>query len=328
MKSARQQKLQQWLNESLGTVSIELVPLQNDASLRCFYRINTAPTTVLMDAALDAKNQEFLTATKLLQSHDIQTPKIFCHDLSLGLFQVEDFGDNLLFNYVTDAHIEKFLIKAVDVILKLQTIPTNALVNPQIFDGDFIQRELHLFSEWFISQYVELQLTSDQQLIMDETYRTIQEILLSQPYLSMHRDFHCKNIMVLPDQSLGILDFQDLMIGPVTYDLMSLLKDCYVTWPDSTIEKLLQYFYQSAGQRFAFKNYDDFVFYFDVSGLQRHLKVLGGFSKIYFTRANDFYLQYFDRILAYIVQVTAKYPQFDPFNRILTTVIIPQLFKV
>lgn len=323
----RQQELQQWINGCLGGTSVELTPLQNDASLRRFYRLNTVPTTVLMDAAADLKNQALLEATVLLQSNGIKTPKIFYHDLAIGLFQLEDFGDDLLLNYIGKAAIEPFLHQAVSIILKIQSIPTEELANLQVFDKVFIERELNLFTEWFVDKYIELQLSTPQQTIIDTMFDTIGHILLSQPYVAMHRDFHCGNIMVLPDQTLGILDFQDLMLGPLTYDLISLLKDRNIACSPDIFEKVLQEFYQAIHDKYDFKNYAEFIFYFDVTGLQRHLKILGGFSKIYLTRGNGYYLQFFDRILAYIVQVTAKYPQFEPFNRILTTVIIPQLFK-
>lgn len=327
MMNDRLPALQQWLTQQLGKASIEMTPLQQDASLRRFYRLNTEPNTVLMDAALDLKNQEFITAAALLKSYNLNVPTVFFYDLKLGLFQLEDFGDNLLFNNTEHASIESFLKGAVDAIIKIQSIPTSELSNPPIFDAAFIQRELGLFIEWFVNQYVELQLTNTQQSIIEDTFHDIEQSLLTQSYVCMHRDFHSKNIMVLSDQSLGILDFQDLMIGPATYDLVSLLKDCYIDWPAEIMQNILQHFFQMTAERLNFKDYDDFVFHFDMTGLQRHLKVLGGFSKIYFTRNNSSYLQYFDRVLAYVIQVTAKYPQLDSFNRVLTTVIIPKLFK-
>ncbi len=327
MSNTRQQELLQWIENQLGSKQIVLTPLQGDASLRKFYRLNTSPSTILMDAAADLKNQEFLNATKLLQAHGLKTPKIFLHNVQLGLFQVEDFGDNLLFNHIEHLSIEDFLKQAIDMIIKIQKIPVAEMINPISFDATFIDRELNLFTEWFVDKYLELKLTVSQKTVVEETFVFIKEMLLSQPYLCMHRDFHSKNIMILPDESLGLLDFQDLMLGPVTYDLMSLLKDCYVTWPEDVIQNLLVYYYQAFGKNLNFNDFADFVFYFDITGLQRHLKVVGGFSKIYFTRNNAHYLQYFDRILDYIVRVTAKYSQLEKFYRMFTFEMIPRLFN-
>lgn len=321
MSHTRQQELLQWIQNRTSLNAIELVPLQGDASLRTFYRLNTVPSTILIDAAADLKKQEFVDAANLLQHYNLKTPKIFSHDIDLGLFQVEDFGDQLLFNHIDQPVSENFLKQAIDAILKIQQIPASALNQPTSFDAAFIDRELNLFSEWFLDKYLKFKLSAAQKKVIGELYIFIRDVLLSKSYVCMHRDFHSKNIMILPDQSLGLLDFQDLMLGPITYDLMSLLKDCYVTWPEKIVETLLIYYYQSSN-KLNFKSYDEFVFYFDVAGLQRHLKVLGGFSKIYLSRNNSYYLQYFDRILDYVMQVAAKYPELDQFKQILNLVVI------
>lgn len=319
--------LHDFLHNQLGLNDAKCVPLQNDASLRKFYRINTMPTTILMDARLDTKNKEFIENALLLKSYGLRTPEIFYADIAAGLFHVEDFGDHLLINNSATSNIRCYLQKAIDVIQTLQSIPVSKISTPIYFDQDFILRELNLFKHWYIGRYLELQLRITEEQLLDDTLTFITQHLLSQPYVCMHRDYHSKNLMLLPDETIGLLDFQDLMIGPITYDVVSLLKDCYVTWNDNLVADMLNYFYQNNHHSLNFNSKEAFIFYFDITGLQRHLKVLGGFSKIYLERGNSFYLQYFDRILDYIVQVAAKYPQFDEFYQLLIGTILPRLFK-
>jgi hypothetical protein len=317
------EQLRLWADINLGEG--ELTPLQSDASQRRYYRLATTPSTVLMDATLDAKNEEFLASAKLLSQYGLRVPQIFKQDLKLGLFQVEDFGNDLLFNQRDNADIQGYLEQAIDNIIQIQSIPTNKILRPSHFSKEIAENELALFEKWFVNKYLELKLTVAQQNLMSGTFRLILQTLREQPQRAMHRDFHSKNLMLLPENKIGVLDFQDLMIGPITYDLVSLLKDCYITWPKSTIRVLLKRFQEKTSWDISAEKLE---YYFDITGLQRHLKVLGGFSKIYLRQGNGHYLQYFDRILDYIVQVTAKYPQFDEFNRLFTAVLLPGLFEV
>lgn len=305
--------LQEWATTALGLTDVVLTPLQQDASLRRFYRLDTKPSSVLMDAALDTKNKEYLASSKLLKSYGLHTPEIFYHDLPKGLFQVEDFGDTLLIHREKSRTMPNLLTHAVDAIQSILHISLHDIEKPMVFDETFINGELHLFSEWFIKRYLEVQLTNTEQETIQNTFRWINQVIASHPFHCIHRDFHSKNIMVLPDERLGILDFQDLMIGPVTYDLVSLLKDCYVNWEDTLIVSLLTYFYEQNKKVLKFNTFEEFIFYFNITGLQRHLKVLGIFSRIYFERGNSFYLQYFDRIEAYIIHVLAKHPKLNSF---------------
>lgn len=317
------EKLKQWANDHIAKADI--VPLQNDASLRRYYRFATEPSSILMDASLDSKNTAFLESARLLAVQGLPVPKILKHDLELGFFQVEDFGDGLLFKHTKDNEIKSYLETAIENIIQIQRISPDKISKATYFSTTLAETELNLFEKWFIREYLELELTVEQQKTLSKTFQTLLQHLQNQPQVVMHRDYHTKNLMLLADNEIGLLDFQDLMVGPITYDVVSLLKDCYVTWPEATARSILKYFHERCAWEISL---EELEFYFDITGLQRHLKVLGGFSKIYLQRGNYHYLQYFDRILDYIVQVIAKYPEFDEFSRLFTAVILPNLFEV
>jgi len=176
-----------------------------------------------------------------------------------------------------------------------------------LYDKDFLRFEMDLMQEWYLEKYLNTILDSEQKNIIDRALRVISDSVLEQPQgVFVHRDFHSRNIMLTPKSDIGIIDFQDARVGAITYDLVSLLKDCYIEWDKDEVEKLALYYRDSAGL-----DVDDEIFikWFDFMGLQRHIKVLGIFSRLYLRDGKDGYLKDIPLTLKYVLETGSKYPE-------------------
>ncbi len=311
-----------WVEANIGNHKLHL--LKQDASLRRYYRVDSAPTTIVMDASSESNSERFFQAAKLLRCHHVLVPEILKQDISRGYFQLEDLGDQHLLAVTDSKQLNRYLLKAVDMILKMQNIAITELSQPIDFSKNLARDELTLFARWFIKKYAEYQLSAADEALLENTFEFILKAITAQPQVVMHRDYHSKNLMA-HENTLRVIDFQDLMIGPVTYDLVSLLKDAYASWPDPMEHELKQHFFSRMDWHI---HVSEFEFLYDMTGLQRHLKILGGFSKIYFERGNGVFLQHFDRVLNHVVETTAKYSELEAFHLFFTTKLLPKVFEI
>lgn len=279
--SVRQNALNEWLSTTLNDANFTLTPIAGDASFRRYFRVlHNSTSFIVMDAPPDKETiSPFISCSKTLYKGGVHTPQIFATDVAQGFALLEDLGDALFLNTVSSNNANLLYTTALNTLLTIQQCQTDDL---PIFNHEVMLKELALFPEWFLKQYLSLSLTSAEESIIDEAFHWLTTEISQQPYVFMHRDYHSRNLIVTDPKTcvnLGVIDFQDAMKGPLTYDLVSLLKDCYIQWPREQITKWLNFFYEQLPQRNQI-NITEFQHGFELCGLQRHLKVLGIFCRL------------------------------------------------
>lgn len=277
-----------------------------DASFRKYYRLKNADQTyILMDASLEKESlTPFLKVSEKLKNAGVNAPQIYSKDLEKGYLVLEDFGNTNLLDILDQNNFETLYKQSIEEIVKMQNADITSL---PLYDKKFLHFEMDLMQEWYLKQKLHLQLSEQENEMLSQTLDRISEVVLSQPQdVFVHRDFHSRNIMVKPDGSLGVIDYQDAMSGAITYDLVSLLKDCYIAFDREQIETLVLYF---RDRLLLDVDNATFIKWFDFMGLQRHIKVLGIFSRLHLRDGKDGYLKDIPLTLSYVIETAARYDE-------------------
>lgn len=314
----RQNALNLWLNKTLGLTNFSLKPLTGDASFRKYFRLNyNGISQVVMDAPPNLERLEpFLVVADLLSKTGILTPKIIALDQEQGFVILDDFGDLLLLNQLNSANADRLYHAAIDTLIAMQNCPNSELPR---FDKPFILQELAIFREWFLQAYLKIDLTSSEETLLNKTFDWLGNEITQQPQIFIHRDYHSRNIMLPGNDEfeLGIIDFQDAMRGPLTYDLVSLLKDCYIQWPQEKLKSWLNYFYNHTKIARQIYSIPAFLTAFDYCGLQRHLKVLGIFSRLSLRDHKPNYLKDLPLTLHYVMTCLESHEELKPLYQFM-----------
>lgn len=307
-----------WLENDLLLSITHCEPASSDASFRRYFRVQTLNQQfIVMDAPPDKENIEpFIRIAKLLRQSRINVPDIFQQNLSDGFLLLEDFGSQCFLDQLNASTAAELYQSAFDSLFKLQTQTPIQQAGLPRYDEALLHRELAIFDEWFLAQLLDIQIPA-------AVWETVRAMLvtsaLEQPSTCVHRDYHSRNLMILDSDSPGIIDFQDAVIGPITYDLVSLLRDCYIAWPEQHVEQWrTQYFERLQQADLINCSPAQFKRWFDLMGLQRHLKAIGIFSRLHLRDGKSSYLGDIPRTLNYVTTVCATYPelaQFDEFLR-------------
>ena len=321
---------QHWVAQALGVVDSELTihAIAGDASPRRYFRVtrNVGPSDALtcrpegasdelvtVDALIAAasplseNNGAFLAVQLLLEQSGLSVPRQFANDLEQGFFLMEDFGDKLLSSVLSPLTARTHLPQVLEQLVKLAMIPVTDLNLPQ-FDTARISQELHVFPEWFAMRHLGLSREELPERILQNLSSHLAERFLQQPQCFVHRDFHSRNIMCLDDGTMGLIDFQDAVIGPLTYDVVSVLKDCYIDWPRQDQLYWLEIYHARLREcGLADGDLERFIRDFDLVGLQRHLRVLGVFARLWLRDEKPGYLRDLPLVLAYTREVLALY---------------------
>lgn len=313
----RENALGKWLEQILASRTFILKPLTGDASFRRYFRLQHGDISrIVMDAPPDKERMHpFIATARLLDSVGVCTPRIHAFALEEGFAILDDFGDTLLLKKLSAESVDHLYAAAIDVIIRMQKAATQEL--PE-FDNAFILNELALFREWFLGAYLQLELSAAEEQLLQQSFAWLSQEILQQPQVFIHRDYHSRNIMLLAEESadLGIIDFQDAMHGPYTYDLVSLLKDCYIQWPGEQVLRWLARFYEQAGIA-KHSSLSEFTRAFDLCGLQRHLKVLGVFARLHLRDSKPAYLQDLPLTLHYVMACLESYEELGPFYQFM-----------
>lgn len=333
--SSRMTQLEHWLDMQFLDASIQIHPMKNDASFRHYYRctINTS-SYVVMDAPPDKENSEaFFKITQILSQFNILVPKIMAYDKQNGFMVLSDFGDTWLLEVLTASTPSEALAwyqKAITDLVQFQQIDTQPLkigieYTLPLFDAAHIMLELSEFNEWFIDSLLMISLNTNEKEVIENMKAVLVQSALQEPQVVIHLDYHSRNLMVLPEGRLGIIDYQDAKVGPLSYDLASLLKDCYITWSPDLIQACILHFYQQseAAQYIPLPTLSEFITSFEFMALQRHLKVLGRFSRLKIRDNKPYYLKDIPRIIHYVNEVLPKHPQLSAFATLWHTIILP-----
>jgi len=301
----RSTQLNQWL-EQLGYRDYRLSAASEDASFRSYLRLECGEDSfVVMDAPPQQEPcDQFIAVAHKLRDAGLNAPEIIDTNLDDGFLLLTDFGGDDYLSQL-DAQTEGSLYTdALAALLKMQTgIDARDLPD---YDEALLQREMDLFHDWFMEELLGVELDASQQASWHSVKQALVENALAQPQVFVHRDYHSRNLMRLQRDNPGILDFQDAVHGPVTYDLVSLLRDCYIAWPTERVDKLVFDYYVSARvSGLVDVDAAQFKRWFDLMGIQRHLKAIGIFSRLNIRDGKPGYLKDIPRTLGYVRQVSA-----------------------
>ena len=334
LAAQRRQARDAWLSEvlaELGRLSLaEPQALTAEASTRRFFRIHTEQgPLVLMDAPPATENNaQFRVLSPWLRAQGLHAPMIHAEETQLGFMLLEDLGDALLgqaLGAADPAGRERLYGLAIDTLIRFQRAgQDSAPPGAPAYDQSRLTRELGLFHEQFADRLMALE---PPQPVWEATAEALTATSLAQPRACVYLDYHSRNLLLLEDGSLGLVDFQDIHIGPVCYDLVSLLRDCYLRWPESEVAALRDHYLQR-GRAAGIKGLDDregFLRGFDLCGLQRHLKALGIFARVALDRDQTHYLDDIPRVLDYVADIAPRYPETAALGRWLTDTVTPKL---
>ena len=315
MDSDRQQKLLAWLDINTYDKT-SLMNLSGDASFRRYFRVKKNELSyVVMDCPPDKENlKSFISVTEKLHDARVNVPELFECDQENGFLVLSDLGDDLYSRKLDSETVYCLYTDALETIVKMQT--NTDCSNLESFD-ELYQEENNLFIDWFLGNHLKVN-TDDRYLDSINTEFNKLNVLLKEiPQTFVHRDFHSRNLLVTDTNNPGVIDYQDAVIGPITYDLVSLLKDCYVTWDDGLIEDMLESFFTRIKSN-NINNISDFRYWFDMTGLQRHIKAIGIFSRLNYRDYKDNYLQDIPRTYSYIDKTLKKYKDLTNLNEIFS----------
>lgn len=317
--------LEKWLKDTLNLEKTPLIPLTNDASFRCYYRITVNSTSyVVMDAPPDKENSlPFLDIAEKLRVAGLNAPQIIARDLEQGFLILTDFGSQLYLSAFSNGQTDALYRDAVDALVMMQARASTE--NLPLYDYRLLHDEMNLFTNWLVDKHLSLSLQPVEKADLAMCFEQLSQTALAQPPVFVHRDYHSRNLMVVPHCNPGILDFQDAVKGPITYDLVSLLRDCYIALPQEKVIYWVNYYYESALQAGILQEVtqQQFLIWFDWMGIQRHLKASGIFARLYQRDGKVGYLKDIPRTLHYIVAVSSHYPSLTSLRKLVQERVLP-----
>lgn len=295
---------------------VDLVSVSGDAGFREYFRINCQPSMLVAYAPPEHENNVgFVAINRALAEAGVHTPRVFAVDYQQGYILQEDLGQQLYQGLLSDKTVDELYGYAETSLLKIQCTAADSAVFPS-YDAQRLKDEMALFPEWFVVALLGEGLSLADQLMLDNLFDVLVDNALEQPQVVVHRDFHSRNLLLLPKQEVGVIDFQDAVLGPCTYDLVSLLRDCYVRWPASLVTGRVSSFLHratAAGLLPEGIEPDQYQRWFDLMGLQRHIKVLGIFARLYLRDGKSAYLGDLPLVIRYSLEVAQGYPETRPF---------------
>lgn len=325
--SERLESLQNWLRESLKTSDFNLKPASEDASFRYYYRLSLDHKTyIVMDAPPEQEDCEpFIKVNRILSECRVNVPIIHNMDLAQGFLLLSDFGNDHYLNKLDHTNAGQLYTDAIRTIISMQLDADTAQLPP--YDSALLQREMHLFTDWLLAKHLKIELNNDQTKAIETIFNLLEQNALEQPQAFVHRDFHSRNLMLTEANNPGVIDFQDAVVGPVSYDLMSLLKDCYIKWPKDEINDWVDFYLNERVSRNAALDVDrqQFQRWFDLMGVQRHLKASGIFARLSHRDGKHGFLKDVPRTLSYIVDLKQSYQELVPLCQLIEDLVLPKL---
>ena len=323
--------LTQWVLEDLGFAGSVIAPASVDASFRRYFRVTRgADSYIVMDAPPDKEDSApFLKVARILGGMNLNVPIVLARDMERGFLLLSDLGSRQYLDELPGPRAADRLY--ADALAALRTMQTaDAAISGDLprYDRALLMREMELMPEWFLRHHLKVTIDTQERSMLDELFASLVRAAASQPAAFVHRDYHSRNLLVTAQDNPGILDFQDAVWGPVTYDLASLLKDCYIAWPPARVRAwVLEYREKLLEAGFALpKDAAEFMRWFDLIGLQRHIKVLGIFARLFYRDGKSQYLKDLPRVLDYARDTASSYADTAPFAAFIAKRIDP-LFK-
>jgi N-acetylmuramate 1-kinase len=299
-----------------------LVPASADASFRRYFRLDSQnalyPTLIVMDAPPQYEPvAPFIAIAELLQRAGLHVPHVLEKNTADGFLLLSDLGSITYLAALSDSNADALYSDAIDALVAMQ-LASQPGVLPEYSEA-LLQRELDLLPEWYLKKHLQFELTADEEKYLRNAFALILKNNLAQPQVYVHRDFHSRNLMRTETNNPGILDFQDAVYGPITYDAASLWRDAYIEWPEERVIDWVARYWELGRKKGLPVDADFGQFYrdFEWMGLQRHIKVLGIFARLYHRDGKDGYLKDIPLVLKYALATANRYIELKPLARIL-----------
>ncbi|WP_047553296.1 aminoglycoside phosphotransferase family protein [Methylotenera sp. G11] len=316
----RHSALDAWLKNVLQHSEFKLTTASADASFRRYFRVHLADKTLIaMDAPPPHENCEpFVRIARLFADAGMHVPEVIAQDLAQGFLLLSDLGDVTYLSQLNDATAPALYHDANSALIRLQ-VASKPGVLPD-YDEALLTREMQLLPDWYIAKHLNVTLDDRQQEVLQKTFALLNRNILSQGQVYVHRDYHSRNLMVCEDNP-GVLDFQDAVFGAITYDLVSLLRDAYISWDEEMIIDWLVRYWQAAKKQNlpVPEDFSEFYRDFEYMGAQRHIKVLGIFARLYHRDGKQGYLKDMPLVMHYLRRVCERYIELKPLLRLLDT---------
>ncbi len=324
---SRDQLVTDWVASRFSNQSVEITPASADASFRRYFRLtwSDGSTRILMDAPPDKEDcKPFIHVAGLLARAGLAAPRVVDQDLVNGFLVLTDLGRiGYLDALNADLSLADTLMRPVlDVLIKWQLSSRASTLPP--YDATLLRRELDLFPEWFVGRHLGYQLSDDEKVMLDRTFRFLINSALNQPKTFTHRDFMPRNLMVVESEASltpGIIDFQDAVYGPIAYDVVSLFRDAFISWEeDQEIDRVVRYWEKARAAGLPVR--EDFGAFwrdYELMGLQRHLKVLGIFCRLKYRDGKEKYVEDLPRFMNYARKTAGRYVALKPLLTLLDT---------
>ncbi len=328
--SERQSQLENWLRTDCGLSDFTLKPASEDASFRRYFRVFLADgcTRIVMDAPPEKENcRSFVDVARRLQQAGVHAPEIYAENVQQGFLLLEDLGKRSYLDVLDDENVERLYGDALAALMTMQ-----ACIDPAglpDYDRDLLLTEMSLFPQWLLQRHLALDLSEYEQSMLDDTFAALADAALEQPRVFVHRDYHSRNLMADIEHPPGVIDFQDALRGPVTYDLVSLLRDCYIDWPSTRVNEWAWGYFQLCVQSGVLQDQHEnrFLYWFDLMGAQRHLKAAGIFARLNHRDGKPGYLADIPRTLTYIVELGDRREELGRLAKFIETRVLPLCLK-
>lgn len=311
--------LDAWLARQFPDHRYACTPASADASFRRYFRVmpEQAPAVIVMDAPPEHEDcRPFVKVARLFAAAGVHVPAILAEDLDNGYLLLSDLGGTTYLQALSDATATRLYADATAALVRIQAASRDGVL--PAYDRELLLRELRLFPDWYIARHLGVVLSEGQRQVLDQAFERILENNLAQPRVFVHRDYHSRNLMVT-EPNPGILDFQDAVFGPITYDLVSLMKDAYVSWDEEQVLDWVIRYWEQARQAGLPVGSDFHAFYrdFEWMGVQRHVKVLGIFARLFHRDGKSGYLNDMPLVMRYLRSACRRYDGLHPLLRLL-----------
>lgn len=315
----RLEALQYWVRKQFPNQAIEFAPASADASFRRYFRARLGDASyVVMDAPTEHENcRPFIHVAGLFKEAGANVPEVLAADLEQGFLLLTDLGDTTYLQALNEQSADSLYRDAIATLIDMQLASKPGVLLE--YDAPSLMREMCLFPDWYVTRQLDFELTTDTRAELDAYLETINRACLAQPQVYVHRDYHSRNLMVEDDRNPGVLDFQDAVYGPITYDLVSLFKDAYIAWDDDRILDWVVRYWERARKAGLPVHADFGEFYraFEWMGMQRHLKVLGIFARLYHRDGKSGYLKDMPLVMRYLRSALERYNELAGLAKLL-----------
>lgn len=323
----RLQILENWLKDQFPDESFTISPASSDASFRRYYRVNPGNTTyIVMDAPpVHEDCRPFVRIAQIFGEAGVNLPKVISQDLDRGILLLGDLGSSTYLDVLREDNADTLYSDATDALIRIQ-LSSRPGILPE-YDEALLRREMDLFPQWYLQTHLGAEPGPDQTALLESVFSKLLKNVLSQPRVYVHRDYHSRNLM-LTEPNPGILDFQDAVYGPITYDIVSLFRDAYIAWEEERVLDWVIRYWEKARKSGLPVSPDFGEFYrdFEWMGAQRQLKVVGIFSRLFHRDGKKQYLDDIPLVLSYLRKTCARYAELSPLLRLIDKIEVRTTF--